>query len=130
MRLNLAKGGDPAKTSSPLDLLHMRGVISLDMLSAGVRFARTYKAVHRVHPQAINADRPPKGTGEASPEELKRLTKLEARLGKALKALSRGCYTQVFNVCVMERQNFPIPAVTDKHRNRQGNLIDGVKVLI
>ena len=130
MRLNLAQGGDPAKTSCPLDLLHIRGVISLDMLSAGLRFARTYKAVHRVHPQAVDADRSSKGTGEASPEELRKLIKLEARLGMAMKALSRGCYTQVFNVCVMERQNFPIPAVTLKHRNRQGKLTDGLKALI
>ena len=130
MRLNLAKGQDPSKTSCPLDLLHVRGIITLEQHSAGVRFARAYKRVHRVHPQAINADRPPKGTGEPSPEELKQLTKLEAKLGKALKALSRQCYTQVFNICVMERQNFPIPAITDKHRNRQGKLIDGLRALI
>ncbi len=130
MRLNLAQGGDPSKTSCPLDLLHIRGVISLDMLSAGLRFARTYKAVHRVHPQAVDADRSSKGTGEPSPEELNLLMALEARLGKALKALSRGCYTQVFNVCVMERQNFPIPAIIDKHRRRQMRLTDGLKALI
>ncbi len=130
MRLQLAQGADPAKTSCPLDLLHVRGVISLDMLSAGVRFARAYKAVHRVHPQAVDADRSSKGTGEASPEELKRLVKLEARLGKVIKTLSRQCYTQVFNICVMERQNFPIPAITAKHRNRQQRLTDGLRALI
>ncbi len=131
MRITMAhKKGDPAKTSCPLDLLLTREVITLDMHSAGVRFARAYKAVHRVHPQAVDADRSSKGTGEASPEELRKLVKLEARLGKALKALSRQCYTQVFNVCVMERQNFPIPAVMEKHRNRQRKLTDGLKALI
>ncbi len=130
MRMNLAQGGDPSKTSCPLDLLHIRGVISLDMHSVGVRFARAYKAVHRVHPQAVDADRSSKGTGEPSPEELRKLVKHEARLGKAVKALSRQCYTQVFNICVMERQNFPIPAITGKHRNRQKKLTDGLKALI
>ena len=130
MRLKLAVGNDPAKTNCPLDLLHIRGVISLDMHSAGVRFARAYRTVHRVHPTAVDPDRSSKGTGEPSPEELNRLVKLEARLGKALKALSRQCYTQVFNICVMERQNFPIPAITAKHRNRQKRLRDGLVALI
>ncbi len=130
MRLKIARGADPVKTSCPLDLLHVHGVISLDQHSVGVRFAKAYKSVHRVHPQAVDANRTSKGTGEPTEEELKRLVKMEARLGKALKALSRQTYEQVFNICVMERQNFPVPAIMDKHRNRQRKLVEGLRALV
>ena len=130
MRLKVARGADPIKTSCPLDLLHVHGVISLDQHAAGMRFAKAYKSVHRVHPQAVDANRASKGTGEPSPAELKRLVKAEVRLGRVSKALSRQTYTQVFNVCVMERLDFPVPAIETKHRNRQKRLLDGFRALI
>ncbi len=46
-RLILAKGGDPAKTSHPLDYLHMRGILTDDQMRAGLHYAWLHSLVHQ-----------------------------------------------------------------------------------
>lgn len=129
MRAYMAYGGDPAKTTTPLDLMHLRGVITQRQYLAGAEFAKAYKRIHKPHPKTSSAERRDKA---AETDPTKADVRAEAILGRgmeALKSLSRQHHDEVVNVAVMERHAFPLPIEEARHFNRLNRLITGLEAL-
>lgn len=100
----LANGGDTARVSCPMDIYHLRGLISDQQHRAGKRYAALFGAfVGRTSPKSCLADPTSGSAGRGEDHQ----AKMEAQYRKLAALLRPKAKSLVDLVCVFHR---PIPA--------------------
>ena len=113
----LAEGGDPTKTTIPLDLLKMRGIISMSQSEVGRVYGWLRRMIYgRTDVRAFDLNHVAGRDTQAELLDWERLEKRYDELADALTSRGRNVRRATDDACVFNRLPEYGPNLTDKSR--------------